>query len=138
MKEFNVKQLQQIRFEIEGKAVVNQQTGERTVEMEGILKRKEFSQKEKTEFRKLSKKIEEIVKVIGEQEKALYEEFVDNFGTSEAKFKEGADKDDLKKQLEDLYSSTHKIEKVEGVEVSRILDITGTSDYYELLEELQK
>lgn len=139
VKELDVRQLQQLRFEIEGKVITNNTTNERTQEMDGILRAKNFSQREKIELRKKSKEIEGLLETIGKQEEALYGDFFENFGTSEAKVKDNSPeaKKAFENEMNNLITSKHPIAKVGGITIGQIDAVKDTSDFYEILYELQ-
>lgn len=153
-----VKECEQLNYEIQGKFIVIKDGEKRKVEkeMDGILKSEEFNQKEKLELRKLSKKIEKHLELVKEQEKSIYEEVVDNYGTPEAKYKalvlpegkteetrsaeelaaiEKEEEKKLDKKLKELYETTFEVHKT-SIPKERFENITGTSDFYEFLIEL--
>jgi len=127
--------LQNLQFEIEGKIGTNE-LGEKKQLMDGILKSEILSQKIKVDLRKKSKDIQELIKIASEQEKDIREKYIDTTGET-PQIKEGKLISDFNSELSELYSSEHEIAPIEGLSKETILSISNTTDFYELLIELQ-
>jgi hypothetical protein len=167
MREFNHAELSRLQMEINGGHEVDSKGRRGKRVMDGILnvRIEGVTQRTKVAARERSKDIAKLLESIGEQAKdidAKLEEKVKEikgryYQNPEEKDKsklvliEGANEDDLKKEIKELEDETnkdieelgkakHKVERIDGLEVSTLeeIDCGVTSDFYEFLIQLQK